>query len=226
MSWQYQLEDPVDTTVDADVFDVDVFDVDASVVRALHQDGKRVICYVNVGAVENWRPDVEQFPPEVVGEALDGWPGESWLDVRRHEVLEPIMAARLDMCRDAGFDAVEPDNVDGYSHDTGFAITAEDQLRYNRLIARLAHERSLSVGLKNDVGQVGELVGDFDFAVNESCVEEQECDLLRPFIAAGKAVLHVEYTLAPDEFCATTAPLRFSSIGKPLGLTAPVEFCT
>lgn len=41
---------------------------------------------------------------------------------------------------------------------------------FNRMIARLAHERSLAVGLKNDVDQVEELVEDLDFAVNESCV--------------------------------------------------------
>ena len=51
------------------------------------------------------------------------------------------MAARLDMCRDKGFDAVEPDNVDGYRNHTGFPLTAADQLRYNRLIAKLAHDR-------------------------------------------------------------------------------------
>ncbi|HUL97896.1 MAG TPA: endo alpha-1,4 polygalactosaminidase [Mycobacterium sp.] len=225
MSWQYQLEDPVDTRVKADVFDVDAFNVDASVVKALHTDGKRAICYVNVGAYENWRPDVARFPEDVIGDPLDGWPGESWLDVRRLDVLEPIMATRLDMCRDKGFDAVEPDNLDGYADASGFPITTDDQLRYNRMIARLAHDRSLGVGLKNDLNQVEELVGDFDFAVNESCVEERECPLLTPFIQSGKAVLHVEYNLRLGEFCPVTKPLRFSSIGKPLELTAPVEFC-
>lgn len=76
MTWQYQLEDPVDTRVNADAFDVDAFSVDASVVKALHHDGKRAICYVNVGANENRRPDVARFPKDVIGDPLDGWPGE------------------------------------------------------------------------------------------------------------------------------------------------------
>ena len=105
----------------------------------------------------------------------NGWPGERWLDIRRLSVLEPLMATRFDMCRDKGFDAVEPDNMDGYRNSTGFPLTAHDQLAYNRLIAELAHERGLAVGLKNDLDQIPELVGDFDFAVNEECAEYDEC---------------------------------------------------
>ena len=32
----------------------------------------------------------------------------------------------------AGCDGVEPDNVDGYVNDTGFDLTAGDQLDFNR----------------------------------------------------------------------------------------------
>ena len=50
------------------------------------------------------------------------------------------------MCRTKGFDAVEPDNMDGYANRTGFPVTAADQLLHNRLIAGLAHDRGLAVG--------------------------------------------------------------------------------
>jgi hypothetical protein len=43
-------------------------------------------------------------------------------------------------------------------------VTASDQLGYNRFIARLAHDRAMSVGLKNDLGQIPSLLTDFDFA--------------------------------------------------------------
>jgi hypothetical protein len=224
-TWQYQLQGEVDTSVDAQIYDVDLFDVDATLVEELHRDGRNVICYVNAGAFENWRPDASRFPPEIVGEPLEDWRGEAWLDVRRLDVLEPIMAARFDLCRDKGFDAVDPDNIDGYLQNTGFPLTAEDQLRYNRMLARLAHERSLGVGLKNDVDQIEELVADFDFAVNESCVAEGECESLLPFIAAGKAVLHVEYELPAAGFCPITTSMAFSSIQKPRDLTARREAC-
>ena len=50
--------------------------------------------------------------------------GRKWLDIRQLPVLEPIMTARFQMCQQKGFDAVEPDNMDGYENDTGFPITA------------------------------------------------------------------------------------------------------
>jgi hypothetical protein len=93
------------------------------------------------------------------------------------------------------------------------------------MLAELAHERSLTIGLKNDLDQIDDLVGEFDFAVNESCVQYRECAALAPFTAQGKPVLHVEYELGTDAFCPVTAPLGFRSIRKPVALTAPVEQC-
>jgi hypothetical protein len=223
--WQYQLAGPVDTSVDAGIFVVDGFDVDEATVADLHERGRTVICYVNVGALENWRRDAGRYPADLVGAALDDWPGERWLDIRRTDVLRPILADRFDMCRSKGFDGVEADNVDAYTHDSGFPLTAEDQLRFNRAVAGLARERSLTIGLKNDLEQIDELVGDFDFAVNESCVQYRECAALAPFTASGKPVLHVEYELDTTDFCPVTRPLGFRSIRKPSDLTAPVEPC-
>jgi hypothetical protein len=216
-SWQWQLTTPVDMSVDVAVYDIDGFENDAAVVRKLHDRGRRVICYINVGAAEDFRPDFDRFPAEVLG-APNGWPGERWLDIRRIDVLRPIMARRFDMCRDKGFDAVEPDLVDGHTETTGFPLTSADQLAYNRLVARLAHDRGMSVGLKNDLHQVPDLLADFDFAVNEQCAEHHECRLLNPFVRAGKAVLHVEYALPLERFCAETKALGFSSVRKRLDL--------
>lgn len=224
-SWQYQLQGEIDTSVPADVYVVDLFDTDRSTVADLQADGRRVVCYLNAGAFEQWRPDAGDFPQEVLGRPLPRWPGERWLDVRRLDLLEPVMAARMELCRSAGFDAVDPDNMDGYLQDTGFPITADDQLRFNRMIARLAHERGLGVGLKNDVEQVPELVGEFDFAVNERCFAEEECSTLQPFADAGKAVFHVEYDVATAEFCPATTALGFSSIRKSWDLGAEWEAC-
>jgi hypothetical protein len=215
--WQWQLTTPVDPTVNVPVYDIDGFENSAAVVRDLHDRGRRVICYVNVGAAEDFRPDHRRFPPGVLGRR-NGWAGERWLDIRRVDVLGPIMARRFDMCRDKGFDAVEPDLVEGYTEPTGFPLTAADQLRYNRFIARLAHDRGMSVGLKNDLGQIVTLLTDFDFAVSEECAEFRECHRLSPFVRAGKAVLHVEYELPRERFCAETKTLGFSSMRKRLPL--------
>ncbi|HEU5156685.1 MAG TPA: endo alpha-1,4 polygalactosaminidase [Streptosporangiaceae bacterium] len=223
-AWQWQLTVPVDLRVNVPVYDIDGFGNSAAVVRRLHQLGRRAICYINVGAAENYRPDYRRFPSYVLGRP-NGWPGERWLDIRRVDILRPIMAARFDMCRAKGFDAVEPDLVENYTEVTGFPITATHQLTYNRLIARMAHERGMSVALKNDIHQIGALQRDFDFAINEECVQFRECGAMTPFIRAGKAVLHVEYRLSTATFCPLTRPLRFSSMRKRLTLDAWRQPC-
>ncbi|MEZ0094344.1 endo alpha-1,4 polygalactosaminidase [Streptacidiphilus sp. EB129] len=223
-SWQWQLTGPVDTGVDAAVYDVDGFDVGAGVVATLHAEGRKVVCYLNAGAYEDFRPDHGRYPSALLG-ADNGWPGERWLDIRQRALLAPLLSARLDMCRAKGFDAVEPDNVDGYTNDTGFPLTADDQLAFNRMVAGLAHARGLAVGLKNDLDQLPDLVGDFDFAVDEQCAEFHECDALTPFVAAGKAVFEAEYALPTSDFCADAARLRFSAILKHLSLDSWRETC-
>lgn len=223
-AWQWQLSGTVDTSVDVPVYDIDGFENSAAVVRTLHAAGRKVICYVNVGAWESFRPDAKDFPVALLGKG-NGWDGERWLDVRAVDRLRPLMAARFDMCRAKGFDAVEPDNVDGYANATGFPLTAARQLAYNRMIAGLAHDRGLAVGLKNDLDQIPSLVGDFDFSVDEQCAQYGECDLLTPFIAARKPVFHVEYDLTTDRFCARTRKLGFSSMAKHLDLGAWRRAC-
>ncbi|MET8164747.1 endo alpha-1,4 polygalactosaminidase [Streptomyces sp. NPDC005329] len=224
IDWQWQLSGRLDTAVDVPVYDVDGFDQTAATVAGLHDDGRKVICYLSTGAWEDWRPDAADFPAAVIGKG-NGWEGERWLDIRALDVLEPLMAARLDMCREKGFDAVEPDNMDGYKNTTGFPVTAADQLRYNRLVAELAHDRGMSVGLKNDLDQIPELVDDFDFAVNEQCAQYDECADLTPFIEAGKAVFHVEYELPTSAFCADSRRLRLSSLLKKYALGVWREAC-
>jgi hypothetical protein len=217
-TWQWQLQGTIDLSVDVPVYDVDLFDTSAATVAELHARGRRVICYLSAGSWEDWRPDASRFPAAVKGRS-NGWPGERWLDVRRLDVLGPIMEARLDLCRSKGFDAVEPDNIDGYTNQTGFPLTAADQLRYNRFLADAAHARGLSIGLKNDLEQVRDLVATFDWALNESCYQWNECALLMPFVHAGKAVLHVEYG-SSSAFCADARARGFSSMRKRQSLDA------
>jgi hypothetical protein len=213
LTWQWQLTGVLDLDVPADVFELDGVTTPAGAVRRLHEAGRRVICYVNVGAYEDFRPDADRYPPAVIGRA-NGWPGERWLDIRRWTELEPVLRARLRMCRDKGFDAVEADNVDGYANDTGFPLTAGDQLAFNRRLAGLARSLGLAIGLKNDLAQVAALEPYFDFAVNEECHRYAECGRLAPFTAAGKPVFHVEYDLPAARFCADTRRAGLVSMAK------------
>ncbi|GAA0811380.1 endo alpha-1,4 polygalactosaminidase [Spirilliplanes yamanashiensis] len=224
-TWQWQLTGAVDVTVDAAVFDVDGFTTPAATVRELHARGRKVICYISVGSAEDFRPDAHRWPPAVLGRPLPGWPGERWLDIRDPERLAPVLRPRLDMCRDKGFDGVEPDIMDAYRHDTGFPLTAAHQLAFNRWIAREAHARGLAAGLKNDLDQVPALVADFDFAVNEECAAYAECAALTPFVAAGKAVFHAEYDLDPAAYCPATTRLGLSSIRKDRDLGPRLRRC-
>ena len=223
-SWQWQLSGTVDTGVDAAVYDIDGFDTSAATVAALHAKGRKVICYVNAGAYEDFRPDRSAYPAALLGSG-NGWQGERWLDIRRLDVLRPILGKRFDLCRSKGFDAVEPDNVDGYQNDSGFPLTPADQLAFNRMVAGLAHARGLAVGLKNDLDQVPQLVGDFDFAVNEQCAEYRECDALTPFVERGKAVFEAEYNLPTAAFCPQARRLGFSALRKHLDLDAWRQAC-
>ncbi len=225
LRWQWQLSVPVDQSVDAAVYDIDLFENDASVVASLHAAGRKVICYFEVGSYEDFRPDKAAFPASLLGKT-NGWPGERWIDIRQIDVLRPIMAARFDLCAQRGFDGVEPDLMDGFSSDTGFPLTATDQLRYNLMIADLGHQRGLAVGLKNDLTQIPQLVPHFEFSVNEQCAEFDECPLLVPFIAAGKPVFHAEYDVPTSAFCEQTTALGFSSIRKQLDLGAWRETCS
>ncbi|GAB4532542.1 MAG: endo alpha-1,4 polygalactosaminidase [Anaerolineales bacterium] len=213
-SWQWQLSGAIDTSPDVQMYDIDLFDAPQSVIDQLHADGRTVICYFSAGSWEDWRPDAGDFPAAVLGNPLQGWPGEKWLDIRQMDTLTPIMRARLDLAVNKHCDGVEPDNVDGYTNDTGFPLTAADQLTYNRFLASEAHARGLSIGLKNDLDQIPDLLPDFDWALNEECFTYGECSLLTPFVQAGKAVFGVEYDLNTAAFCPQANALNFDFLKK------------
>ena len=223
-TWQWQLTGTVDQSFNVQAYDIDLFDNNASVISSLHSKGRKVICYLSAGTWENWRPDAGQFPDSVKGSG-NGWPGEKWLDIRQIGTLGPIMEARMDLAVQKGCDAIEPDNIDGYTNGTGFPLNANDQLAYNRFLANAAHQRGLSIGLKNDIDQVSDLVNDFDWALNEQCNEYNECNTLTPFINAGKAVFNAEYTGNTASFCPKMNNMKISSIKKNLDLDAPMTPC-
>jgi hypothetical protein len=225
ITWQWQLSGTVDQSVDAQMYDIDLFDTAASLVASLHASGRHVVCYVDAGTYEPGRPDAGSFPAAVIGSDVAGWPGEKWLDVRRLDALGPIIERRLDLCRQKGFDGVEPDNVDGYANASGFPLSAADQLRYNRFVAAAAHARGLSVGLKNDLEQAPALQPDFDWALNEQCYQYGECGLLQPFAQAGKAVFIAEYDLDPSAFCAQAKAAGYTAMRKTLALDAWRQSC-
>lgn len=212
----------------ADVIEVDAFDVKAEMVAGLKAAGKHVVCYVNAGAWENWRADKNSFPAVVKGSAYSGWPGENWLDIRRLDILGPLMQARFAMARDKGCEGVDPDNINGYENRTGFALTYADQLAYNRWLAQTAHALGLSIGQKNALYMVGDLVADYDWATIESCYAGKWCGRFEPFVQADKAVLQIEYDGHDywlEEVCPQSAALGFSAMFSNRELDGWKEAC-
>lgn len=216
-SWQWQLSGTIDTSIDASMYDLDLFDAPQPTIDALHAAGRVVICYFSAGSLESWRPDAGDFPANIVGNPLAGWPGEHWLDTRS-PVVRDLMRARLDRAAAKHCDGVEPDNVDGYANSPGFPLTAATQLDYNRFLAGAGHARGLSVGLKNDLDQIPALVGNFDWLLDEQCFQYTECDTLAPFIDAGKAVFEVEYQGAASTICPDANARNFDTLIKPMAL--------
>lgn len=219
-NWQWQLTGTVDQSFNVAMYDIDMFDNAASVVTSLHHQGRKVVCYISAGTWENWRPDAAKFPNSVKGNYLAGYPDERWLDIRQISILGPIMNARMDLCKQKGFDGIEPDNVDGYQNNPGFPITYQDQIRYNEFLANQAHNRGLSIGLKNDLDQVRDLLPYFDWALNEECFTYNECGRLLPFVNTHKAVFEVEYNLLKTQFCPQANSMNFNSMKKHLDLDA------
>ena len=229
-TFQWNLAEPIEPTADAEIYDIDAFENEASVVAALHAQGRHVVCYMDAGSWEEWRPDAGEFPASVLGKKYAGFSDEKWLDIRQLSILEPIMTKRLEMCKAKGFEGVEADNVEGWENTTGFPLTAAEQLTYNEWLANEAHSLGLSIALKNDVEQTKELEPYFDWDLTEECAGRvlekgplNECSYLKPFTEAHKAVWSVEYNdfkLEPSQFCPEANKEGFMAVKKNVELDA------
>ena len=229
LTWQWQLQGDLNTSYDVDLYDVDLFDTAAAQIAALHQDGRTMLCYFSAGSGENWRPDYDRIPAAALGEPLDGWEGERWLDIRAPSGattgVRDVLLGRLDLAVERGCDGVEPDNVSAWENNTGFPIGEADQVEFNRWLARNAHDRGLFIALKNAGPIAPQLVDAFDLALNEECHAFGECAEFQPFLQAGKPVLNVEYpadaasarALAAD-VCPRAATLGLRTLILPLAL--------
>jgi endo-alpha-1,4-polygalactosaminidase (GH114 family) len=225
LTWQWQIgNNDIDTSIEANVYDVDLY-VDQSIIDELHTKGRKVVCYISVGSWEDWRPDKDRFPPEILGRNYEGWRGEKWLDM---SPTSCIMLARLDLCKAKGFDAVEPDNMEIHTNNTGLPLTYEDQLRYALWFADESHKRGLAIGVKNAPDQVKDLVEHFDFAITEDAFFYGWAEKMSPFIETGKPVFAAEYTDLGGDFesyCRKSKELKFSTILKKRGLDAWIQTC-
>jgi hypothetical protein len=238
-TWQIQLNAALrnPSTDGIDVWDIDLFENEASAISNIQSQGTKVICYFSGGSYEDWRPDASQFPQSDIGSGLDGWEGESWININS-DAIRQIMVSRLDMAAEKGCNGVDPDNVDAYNNDNGLGLTTDDTINYMKFLADEAHARGLSIGLKNALEVVPDLVDHMQWSVNEQCLEYNECDTLHPFLDQQKPVFHVEYPkgdndnngnrVASDtrnDICNAASTNGFSTIIKNMNLDSFTESC-
>jgi len=96
-------------------------------------------------------------------------------------------------CASAGFQAVEPDNLDSYARSGGAFAFGADSAYMSQFVA-YAHGQGLAVAQKNageEFGATGKTIG-FDFAIAEECEYNNECDTYTNVY--GAAVIEIEYT--------------------------------
>ncbi len=118
--------------------------------------------------------------------------GEWLLDIRtaaKRTALARIMGRWTRGCADAGFDAVEYDNLDSFSRSHHLLTRAEAKAFAALLVAK-AHVHGLAAGQKNWAEWDGAAAG-YDFAIAEQCAQYHECG---SYVASyGHRVLDVEY---------------------------------
>jgi len=228
-SWQWQIggSGPLDTSFDVQMYDIDLFENTAATIASLKAAGRKVVCYFDT-AYEPGRSDSAILAP-YKHNAVKGWPGQYWLDVREPAVLA-AMKARIALAQSKGCDGIEADDVDSQSNNPGTGITPAEQQAFIKALAAESHARGMAYGLKSDIDDVAAVLDDVDFDINEECFKFNECDALLPFIKAGKAVFEAEYTagtlstLGPS-VCPQSNALNIDTIVKHLDLGAPRYSC-
>lgn len=226
--WDWQLSAPFDLTRDVDVFALDADNVTKAKIKEIKSRGTKTVCYVSVGTAEDFRDDISKFPASVMGKTLSNWASERYLDIRKLKVLLPIMTKRFERCAAIGFDAVEADNLDVYSNDSGFELTDKDTIRYAIALVKIAKSQNLEIVQKNLVELIPELEKMFDFIMVENCFAQKLCDELKPYLDAGKIVLNAEYIEEKIDFpkaCKELSGRGISLILKNWDLTSYYKNC-
>jgi hypothetical protein len=195
------------------------------VVQAIHSAGHYSVCYVEAGAYQTGFPDDSDFAAADYGNAaksyqMQGYSNEWWLNIAGFEnyvagdsstltgAAVNIAAAlnqRFNWCSLEGQDAVEPDDLDGYTNKSatgakggGWGLTQADSAGFERWIAYEVHADGLAVLQKNDPANEKADEPLFDGVLTEECnYYDDPCagkgGDWDAYLAAGKPVLNAEY---------------------------------
>jgi hypothetical protein len=184
------------------------------------------ICYVNgfqtqPGESEDWlatRPHLLLHDDDDPVADPD-WPDEYLLDTSTALNRSTILALRgaaISACAEAGYHAVEIDNLDSYTR-SGERLTIENNIALAAGYADLAHRLGLAIAQKNgstDSGRLRDEVG-FDFVIAEDCAQFEECAAYTD--AYGDLVFDIEYDA---DFLAAACEAVGNAVLRDVGLVA------
>ena len=169
--------------------------------------GRYNICYVNGFQTQlherdfwmNGHPDLllRNGKGELV---IDPDWNEFLLDITvpsKRSALAELVGGWIDGCADAGFDAIEIDNLDTYLRSGGL-ITQEHAVTFMRMLSDRAHARGLPISQKNSAELLARRSDmGTDFVIAEECNRWNECaDYTRAY---GDQVYVIEYRRADFE---------------------------
>jgi hypothetical protein len=209
------------------------------VVRAIHAAGHYSICYVEAGAYQEGFPDDRDFARSDYGGVGDratqmqGYANEYWfnLDGFRHYVagrprtlrgaavnIAAALDKRFAWCKLEGQDAVEPDDLDGYTNRASdgqrpWHMTQADSAGFERWLAYDVHRHGLAIFQKNDPANAAADEPLYQGMILEECNSyDDPCSGpggdATAYLKAGKPVLNAEYTSDGEtaaQFCAADA---------------------
>ncbi len=162
------------------------------------------ICYVNGFQIQPDEAAMWQAEhPDLILRDDNGQPiidvewNEMLIDVStaaKRDQVAAIVGGSITGCADAGFDAIEIDNLDSFTRSGGHLVET-DAIAMMARFSETAHGRHLAIAQKNAsdlVARHAEL--GTDFAVAEECNQFDECDVYRA--GYGDHVLVIEYQRA------------------------------
>lgn len=94
---------------------IDPAGVSAQDIAWMHQDGKTVYGYLNIGSIETYRPFYDRFKNLSLG-PYENWPDERWVDVSSSAWQGFLTDELGGQYADKGLDGLFLDNADVYDH--------------------------------------------------------------------------------------------------------------
>lgn len=187
------------------------------------------ICYVNgyqtqPAEIDWWKANHDDLLlKDARGNyVIDSDWGEILLDIRtsaKRTALAAIVGAWIDGCRDHGFQAIEPDNLDSWTRSKNL-LTQQNAIDFAKLLTARAHTAGVAIAQKNtaEIAENGRSYG-FDFAIAEECGRYNECDSYTS--GFGNNVIVIEYRRQDFTKACSGWGSRLSVVLRDRNVTAP-----